>query len=505
MSARSALLLATLSLTACSAAEIPTPERAAPPAAVPAPATTTASAAAPATASASASAAAPAVVPRDPNVDKLQSAAQTDSRAYDMVRSLVDEVGPRLAGSLGDKAAVAWALRTLKDKGLENVRAEKVMVPHWERGQESGRLVAPYAHTLAITALGGSVGTPPKGLEGEIVMVESLDAMAAMDEAKVKGKIVFFSAPMTRTSDGSGYGKVAGIRHRGAVAAAKKGAIGVLLRSIGTDHDRLPHTGAMGYEKDVPKIPAAALAVPDAELLARLVGQGKPVRVSFSLGAKLLPDAESANVIGEVKGREKPDEIVLLGAHLDAWDLGQGAIDDGAGCAAVVEAARLVLGLGTRPRRTIRVVLFANEENGLRGAVAYAKDHAAELDKHQLALEIDLGSGRVHTTRFLVADASRPVAERIASLVSPLGIQYDKAPARGGADLIPLHAAAVPIVDLHQDATNYFDVHHTANDTLDKVTKEDLDQVVGAVATVAWAAAEAPETFARVPEELRKR
>ncbi|MDC3956771.1 M20/M25/M40 family metallo-hydrolase [Polyangium jinanense] len=501
MYARSALLLATLSLAACSAAETPAPER------IPAPAaaTATASAAAAAPATASAAAPAPAPVPRDPNVDKLQLAAQVDSHAYDMVRSLVDEVGPRLAGSLGDKAAVAWALRTMKEKGLENVRAEKVMVPHWERGAESGRIVAPYAHTLAIAALGGSIGTPAKGLEGEIVMVESLDAMAAMDEAKVKGKIVFYSAPTTRTKDGSGYGKVAGIRYRGAIAAARKGAIGVLLRSIGTDHDRLPHTGGMVYDKDVPKIPAAAVSVPDAELIARLVGQGKPVRVSFSLGAKLLPDAESANVIGEVKGREKPDEIVLLGAHLDAWDLGQGAIDDGAGCAAVVEAARLVLGLGARPRRTIRVVLFANEENGLRGAVAYAKDHAAELDKHQLALEIDLGAGRVHMTRFLVAEGARPVTERIASLLSPLGIQYDKGPAHGGADLIPLHAAAVPIVDLHQDATKYFDVHHTANDTLDKVTKEDLDQVVGAVATVAWAAADAEETFARVPEELRKR
>lgn len=502
MPARSALLLATLSLAACSAAETPTPERIPAPAATPAPAAAAASA--PAAATASAAATAPAV-PRDPNVDKLQLAAQVDSHAFDMVRSLVDEVGPRLAGSLGDKAAVAWALRTMKEKGLENVRAEKVMVPHWERGAESGRILAPHAHTLAITALGGSVGTPGKGLEGEIVMVESLDAMAAMDEAKVKGKIVFFSAAMTRTKDGSGYGKVAGMRHRGAVAAAKKGAIGVLLRSLGTDHDRLPHTGAMAYEKDVPKIPAAAISVPDAELLERLVGQGKPVRVSFSLGAKLLPDAESANVIGEVKGREKPEEIVLLGAHLDAWDLGQGAIDDGAGCAAVVEAARLVLGLGARPRRTIRVVLFANEENGLRGAVAYAKDHAAELDKHQLALEIDLGAGRAHTTRFLIDEASRPLAERIASLVTPLGLQYDKGPAHGGADLIPLRAAAVPLVDLHQDATNYFDVHHTANDTLDKVTKEDLDQVVGAVATVAWAAADAPETFARVPEALRKR
>ncbi|MRG95834.1 M20/M25/M40 family metallo-hydrolase [Polyangium spumosum] len=498
MSARSALLLATLSLVACSAAETPTPERVT----APAPATATATAAAPATAAAAAPAPAPVV---DVNITSLQRAAQADSQAYDMVRSLVDEVGPRLAGSPGDKAAVAWALRTMKEKGLEDVRAEKVMVPHWVRGAESAKIVAPFPHDLAITALGGSVGTPAKGLEGEVVLAESLDALAAMDEAKVKGKIVFFSTAMQRTSDGSSYSKVGPIRYRGAIAAARKGAIGMILRSIGTDHDRLPHTGAMAYDKDVPKIPAAAISVPDAELLERLVRQGKPVRLRFALGAKTLPDAESANVIGEVKGREKPDEIVLIGAHLDAWDLGQGAIDDGAGCAAVVEAARLVLKLGARPRRTIRVVLFANEENGLRGAVAYAKDHAAELDKHQLALEIDLGSGRAHASRFLVADASRPAAERIASLVAPLGVTYEPGPAHGGADLIPLRAAGVPIGDLHQDATKYFDVHHTANDTLDKVTKEDLDQVVGAVVTVAWAAADAPETFARVPEELRKR
>ncbi len=442
-------------------------------------------------------------MPRDPTVDKLQLTAQVDARAFELVRSLVDEVGPRLAGSKGDKAAVAWALRTMKDQGLANVRAEKVMVPHWERGAENGRIVSPHAHTLAITALGGSVPTPAKGLEAEVVLVTSLDAMAAMDEAKVKGKIVFFSAPMNRTNDGSGYGKVAGMRHRGAIAAAKKGAIGVLLRSIGTDHHRLPHTGAMSYDKDVPKIPAAAISVPDAELVERLVGQGKPVRIAFSLASKVLPDEESANVIGEVTGREKPDEIVLLGAHLDAWDLGQGAVDDGAGCAAVVDAARIVMGLPTRPRRTIRVVLFANEENGLRGAVAYGKEHAAELDKHQLALEMDLGGGRVHTTRFLAADATRPTLERMARGLETLGIKYDAGPAHGGADLIPLHAAGVPIADLHQDATNYFDVHHTADDTLDKITKADLDQVVAAVATLAWTAAEAPETFARVPEGKR--
>jgi carboxypeptidase Q len=443
--------------------------------------------------------------PLDPIAEKLHTLARTESRAFEWVRSLVDEAGPRLAGSPGDKVAVAWGVRTMKELGLQNVRAEKVMVPHWERGAESGRIVAPTAHTLALTALGGSVPTKGKGVEAEIVMVDSLQALEKLDETRVKGKIVFFSAHMERSHTGRDYGRVAPVRHEGAIAAAKKGAVAVVIRSVGTDHDRFPHTGAMKYEKGVPEIPAAALAVPDAELLERMVSGGKPVRIALSLQNKTFPEAESANVVGEVPGREKPEEIVLIGAHLDSWDTGVGALDDGAGCAAVLEAARLMMKLPQRPRRTVRVVLFANEENGLRGAKAYAKDHATEVDKHQLALEIDLGAGRVHTLRFLGADDSSGTFQKIATFVAPLGITYEQAPAYGGADTIPLRALGVPIADLHQDATKYFDVHHTANDTLAQVTKEDLDQVVAGVATVAWAAAEAPDSFARVPEARRKR
>jgi carboxypeptidase Q len=441
----------------------------------------------------------------DPIAEKLQALARTESRAFEWVRSLVDEAGPRLAGSPGDKVAVAWGVRTMKELGLQNVRAEKVMVPHWERGAESGRIVAPTAHALALTALGGSVPTKGKGVEAEIVMVDSLQALEKLDETRVKGKIVFFSAHMERSHTGRDYGRVAPVRHEGAIAAAKKGAIAVVIRSVGTDNDRFPHTGAMKYEKGVPEIPAAALAAPDAELLERIVLAGKPVRIALSLQNKTFPDAESANVVGEVPGREKADEIVLIGAHLDSWDTGVGALDDGSGCAAVLEAARLMMKLPQRPRRTVRVVFFANEENGLRGAKAYAQDHAAEVDKHQLALEIDLGAGRVHTLRFLGADGSSGTFQQIATLVAPLGITYEQAPAYGGADTIPLRALGVPIADLHQDATMYFDVHHTANDTLAQVTKEDLDQVVAGVATVAWAAAEAPDSFARVPEARRKR
>jgi carboxypeptidase Q len=445
--------------------------------------------------------------PRPPGAeiaDKLAAMARAESQAYETVRSIADEVGPRLAGSPGDRAAVAWALATMKSKGFDNVRAEKVKVPHWDRGQESGRIVSPYPHSLAVTTLGGSVGTPPRGIEAEVVFAASIEELEKLDEAKVKGKIAFISTPIERRSDGRGYATGGGTRYRAAAAAAKKGAVAALIRSIGTDHNRLPHTGAMGYEKGVPEIPAAALSVPDAEMLERIVASGKPVRVALSLGAKMLAEEESANVIGEVKGREKPEEIVVLGAHLDSWDLGQGALDDGAGCAVVMEAARLIGKLPSPPRRTIRVVLFANEENGLRGAAGYAKDHAAELDKHVLALESDLGSGKPIGIRFRAGPEAEPKLSWLARLVEPLGIKREPRDAFGGADIGALREAGVPIVDVQQDATAYFDVHHTANDTLDKVNKEELDQMVAAVAIVAHAGANSPEAFGRIPEEKRK-
>lgn len=441
----------------------------------------------------------------DPIVDKLQALAHSDSRAFDLVRSLVDEAGPRMSGSPGDKLGVAWAVRTMKELGLQNVRAEKVMVPHWERGAESGRIVSPTAHKLAVTALGGSVATKGKGLEADIVMVDSLEALQKLDDAQVKGKIVFFSAHMERTHTGRDYGRVGPMRSEGPIAASKKGAVGVVIRSLGTDHERLPHTGAFKHDKSVPEIPAAALSVPDAEMIERLVTSGKTVRLALSLESKSHPEAESANVVGEVIGREKPNEIVLIGAHLDSWDAGVGALDDGAGCAAVLEAARLLTKLPKRPRRTVRVVLFANEENGLKGAKQYAVDHAAEVNAHQLALEIDLGSDKVHTVRFLRGDGVEPAYTKIAELLRPLVITFDSEPAYGGADLIPLRALGVPLVDLHQDASHYFDIHHTANDTLDQVSKENLEQVVAAVATVAWTAADTTDLFVRVPEGRRER
>jgi carboxypeptidase Q len=396
--------------------------------------------------------------------------------------------------------------------GLSNVRAERVMVPRWERGSESVEIVAPSRRKLAALALGGSVPTPPKGLEAEVIEVASLGALEAMDKAKVTGKIVFFSAKMERARDGSGYSGAARIRVFGPSRAAKLGAVGVVIRSAGTDNNRLPHTGVLVYDPAAPKVPAAALSAPDAELLARLLAAGKPVRLRMALNSKNLPDAASANVVGDVPGATAPDEVVLLGAHLDSWDVGMGAQDDAAGCAVVLEAARQIALLpnsnsknsnSKRPRRTVRVVLFNNEENGGAGSAAYAKEHAAELSRHVAAIEADLGAGRVFAVRYLGGESGRPAFEALAGLLAPLGVEVRPEPAHGGADLGPLRAAGVPVIDLFQDLTTYFDIHHTENDTLDKIRKDDLDQVAAAFATAAFALADGEGDLGRVPEDKR--
>ncbi|HEV3458303.1 MAG TPA: M20/M25/M40 family metallo-hydrolase [Thermoanaerobaculia bacterium] len=428
----------------------------------------------------------------------LRDQALKGTKAWSLLSSLTTEVGPRPAGSRGDRLAVAWAMRTLKELGFSNVHSEKVTVSHWERGTEAGEITAPYPQRVALAALGGSVGTPAAGIEAPVVEVADLAALDKLDAAKVKGKIVFFNTPTDRTRDGSGYGKAVPVRAGGPSRAAKLGAAAVVIRSIGTDTNRLPHTGALRYESGVPRIPAAALSSPDADLLAAEVASGKAVRFRLRLGARSLPAAESANVIGEIPGREKPEEIVLLGAHLDSWDLGTGAIDDGAGCAIVMETARRIGELKTRPRRTLRVVLFANEELGLSGAEAYAKAHAQELPRHVLALESDLGSGRVWRLESRVALEAMGWIRELDRLIFPIGAGSGTNQGEGGPDLGPLQNAGVPTVTLMQDATSYFDFHHTANDTLDKANARDLDYNVAAWAAVVYAAAELPGDFGRV-------
>jgi len=430
----------------------------------------------------------------------LRDEALTGTRAYEIVRSLTVEVGPRPAGSPAFQRAIEWGVRTLRELGFANVRTEPVKVQHWEPGVATGEITSPWPQPVVLLPLGGSVGTPDGGIEAEVVAVPSLQDLETADPEKVRGKIVFLDKRMERRRDGSGYGETVPGRGRGSATAGKLGAVAFLLRSVGTDNNRTPHTGSMRFEAGDPQIPAAALSNPDADLLAAEVASGKPVRFRLVLGSRALPEVDAANVIGEIPGREKPDEVVLLGCHLDSWFPGTGAVDDGAGCAIVMEAARRIGALPQKPRRTIRVILYANEEFGLSGALAYAAQHAAELPKHVLAGESDFGSGRVWKVSSRVAPEDLPVFDEIAQLLAPLGVERGDNETGGGADLGPLAPARVPLIALGQDGTYYFDWHHTANDTLDKIDAKDLDQNVAAWAAAAYAAAEMPGEFGRGPE-----
>jgi hypothetical protein len=394
-------------------------------------------------------------------------------------------------------------VETLKALGFSNVRAEKLMAPFWERGVESGEVTAPTPHKLFLTALGGSIGTAESGLEAEVILAASLDDLATKKEADVRGKIVFFNGRMRRTADGAGYGEAVKVRGGGASKAARLGAVGVLIRSIGTDSNRTPHTGSLRYEKGIAKIPAAALSNPDADLLERLLRRGKPVRVRFTLGCRDRGEAETANVVGEIPGRGKPDEVVLLAGHRDSWDLGEGAIDDGAGCGIIIEAARLIAGVTPRPKRTIRVILFANEENGLAGGRAYVDTHAAELGRHVAALEADSGTDAPTGFNWNAGPSAEPIVNEIAALLGPLGAGTVKAGGFGGADISRLALSGVPLFSVSQDASRYFDLHHTANDTFDKIVPESLDRMTAAVAVFAYVAASVPEPFEKIPVEKR--
>ncbi len=430
---------------------------------------------------------------------ELRDKALAESDAYDFIASLTTEVGPRPAGSVNDRRAVAWAVERLTSYGLE-VRTEPVTVPHWVRGKAAGRIVAPYPQHVELVALGGSIGTPEGGIEAEVIEVEGVDALEALEPGAVEGKIVFFNRRMTRHPQGAGYGPAVQARGSGPAKASPLGAVAVIIRSAGTSSHRFGHTGGTRYADGVRKIPAAALSNADADMLERQVATGKPVRFHLELGCRNLPDEMSANVIGEIRGREKPDEIVLLAAHLDSWDLGTGAIDDGAGCAIVSEAARIIAALPQAPRRTLRVFLAANEEFGLSGARAYGELHADQLVNHTAAAESDLGVGKVSILRSRVAPDRMPWVRDLERLLSPLGISHVDTPAFGGADLRPLRPARVPFFDLPQDATLYFDYHHTADDTLDKLDPEDLRQNVAAYVTLAYLLAETETDLGRAPE-----
>jgi carboxypeptidase Q len=433
-----------------------------------------------------------------PHLERLFHSARSDRRAWDLVRSLCDEVGPRYPCTPGDVAGVAWAVEALRRAGLERVRAEAAPATLWERGSASCTLLLPRKQGVVLTALGGSVGTKEGGLEAELISFTSLEALDAAPPEQVAGKIVYLHHVMPRLRDGTGYNAGATVRTSGPSRAAKKGAVACLVRSIGTDTTRAAHTGALFYHDGVPQIPAAALSIPDADLLQRSIEAGASVRALLSLGCSPQPVGESANVIAELPGTDRADEIVLLGAHLDSWDLGTGALDDGAGCAVAIEVARLCAALPSRPRRTLRIALFANEELGSGGGLAYARAHATEASRHVVAMEVDQGDGRPWALRVPALGREGAVTSALTRGLGPLGIELDPGIARGGVDIAPLAHLGVPFVDLRQDATRYFDFHHTENDVLENVSRADLDAATLAFAIAIW-------TLANVEERLPPR
>ncbi len=424
----------------------------------------------------------------------LRERALKSNLGYEILESLTTEVGPRLAGSPADAAAVAWGQAKFKELGFDKVWTEEVTFPAWERGIETAAVISPYPQPLTVTALGHSVGTPETGIEAEVFRVDNLMQLNDADPAAVKGKIVFIDNKMERSRSGEGYGKAVGARAAGPSAAARLGAVALLIRSVGTDSHRMPHTGVTRYEDGIPAIPAAALSAPDANQLTQMLRRGKPVKVALKIGAREVGKGVSYNVIGEIRGTEKPEEVVVIGGHLDSWDLGTGALDDGAGCAIGMAAAKLIAENG-RPRRTVRVVLFANEEAGLFGGEAYAAAHKADLANHVIGAESDFGAGRIYKFSTHVAPATRYVLEAVAKVLAPLGIELGDNQAGGGPDLGPIRKLGMPVATLHQDGTDYFDYHHTPDDTLDKVDPAALAQNVAAYAVFAYMCAESHTDF----------
>jgi hypothetical protein len=430
----------------------------------------------------------------------LRDRALHDDTAFDFTEGLTTEVGPRLAAGPNDEKARDWVVAKFKALGFDKVWTEPVTYPKWVRRGEHAEIVAPFPQPLVVSALGHSPGTPAQGITAEIAAFDSLDALKAASDEAVRGKIVYVGARMVAKRDGADYGIGASVRVDGPGIASKKSAAAFLLRSAGTDHDRIAHTGITRFGDGVTPIPAAALSVPDAEQLERILRRGLPVRVRLALDCGIEGEYTGANVIAELRGRGHPDQYFVMGGHLDSWDPGTGAIDDAAGVAIAAGAAHLIAGLSQRPDRSIRVVAFANEESGLYGGKAYAAAHRAEIARAVLGSESDLGADRIYRITASVAPAARDAIARIAQVLAPLGIDYDaQAPGHGGSDLSAVHAVGMAAVSLHQDATRYFDWHHTANDTLDKIDPEQLRQNVAAYAVVAYLAAEAKGVFGSAP------
>ncbi|MDZ4776724.1 MAG: M20/M25/M40 family metallo-hydrolase [Alphaproteobacteria bacterium] len=424
------------------------------------------------------------------NVERLQKAALGSDLAYDIVEGLTTEIGPRLAGSDAEARARAWAVAMLRRNGFQNVRIEPFTIPYWERKVERATVITPNGRqNLVVVALGGSPATPAAGVEAEVARFASIAALNDAAPGGVRGKIVFIDETTIRTQDGAGYG--AGVAKRGqcGMAAYAKGAVACIIRSVGTHSHRFAHQGGSTTPRPAPATPSAAVSPPDADQLTRLLARGA-VRVKLEIAVETREIAQSGNVVGEIVGRERPEEIIVIGGHLDSWDQGTGAIDDGAGVAITTAAAKLVRDLPRRPRRTIRVVLFGAEETGIHGGTAYARQHASELDKHIVAAESDFGAREIYRMRSRFGEGALPYARAIQRALAPLRINAGDNTANGGPDVGPLRPLGVPMVELSQNGWDYFDYHHTPDDTLDKIDRAELRQNVAAYATFIYLAAE---------------
>lgn len=423
------------------------------------------------------------------DADRLIDAALADSAAWAKLARLTDGFGPRLSGTKALEDAIDWMLAEMKREGLDNVRGEPVMVPHWVRGEESAEMVRPRRQRLGMLGLGNSVGTPAEGIEAEVLVVSSFDELQAR-AAEARGRIVVFNAPFTR------YGQTVRYRAQGASVAARLGALAVLVRSVTPQSLFTPHTGALVYDSTAPRIPAAAITLEDAELLGRLQQRGERIAVRLVMEARMLPDAPSRNVVAEIRGRERPDEVVVMGGHIDSWDVGQGAMDDGGGVVVAWEALRLMKALGLRPRRTVRVVGWTNEENGGRGGTGYRDAHRTELDGHVLAIESDNGAFKPSGFAFTGSDAARARVAEVARLLARVGADTVTA-GGGGADIGPIMELGVPGMSPNVDGSRYFWYHHTNADTMDKLDPRDMGLLTAALAVMSYVVADLPDPLPR--------
>ena len=422
------------------------------------------------------------------NVQKLIAAAQADQFAWDRLAEITDTYGQRLSGSPNLNRAIAWAQEAMKKDGLENVHTERVMVPRWVRGSESLEIVEPPQHNVPLLGLGGSVATPAAGIEADVMVVSNGDELTKR-AAEAKGKIVLFNVPYTN------YGETVQYRSGGASMAARHGAVAALVRAVGPMGLRTPHTGGMNYADGITKIPTAAIPAEDANRVQRLINRGVKVRMRLKMEARFEPDAESFNVIGEIKGSEKPDEIVLVGGHFDSWDPGMGASDDAVGCVVTWEAARLMKKLNIRPKRTVRVVLFTNEENGTRGGNGYRDQHSAEAANHVLSVESDSGVFAPARLGFTGSDAARKTMSEILTLLAPLGMT-DISGGGGGADIGPISTLGkVPMLAYSGDSNKYFTIHHTPADTVERIEPQEVSKAAASLAAVIYVVADMPQAL----------